>query len=107
MGSEAPPLYVLTLDPWRDTPGALPGMLSGWKLDRDPAVRALSGSVDDVTAALAALQVPGERDPSSGEITHPALVYIIDAQGRIAYMLNNPPVEWIIEAVRRARRTEA
>ncbi|MBR9988202.1 MAG: SCO family protein [Gemmatimonadetes bacterium] len=77
-------VLVVTLDPWRDTPSRLPAMAKSWGL---PAADAwvLGGSVDDVEGALDAWEVPRVRDMTTGEITHPSLVYIIDRDGRIAY----------------------
>jgi hypothetical protein len=37
-----------------------------------------------VEAALDAWDVPRTRDLATGEVTHPSLVYVIDAAGRIA-----------------------
>jgi cytochrome oxidase Cu insertion factor (SCO1/SenC/PrrC family) len=34
---------------------------------------------------LDAWQIPRGRDERTGEVTHPALTYLIDAAGRIAY----------------------
>jgi cytochrome oxidase Cu insertion factor (SCO1/SenC/PrrC family) len=96
----APGLWVITLDPWRDTAGALPGLASKWRLDSDK-MRVLSGDVDAVLAALDAYNVPHQRNARSGDITHPPLVYIIDADGRIAYAFNNPSRSWLVEAVSR------
>jgi protein SCO1/2 len=79
----APALVVVTLDPWRDTPARLPAIAAAWKLPADALV--LSGSVADVEAALDRWNVARARDPRTGEVTHPNLVYIVDANGRIAY----------------------
>ena len=45
----------------------------------------VSGSVDDVTAALDAWQIPRERDEATGDVTHPAIVYLIDQEGTLAF----------------------
>lgn len=78
------PIVVFTLDPWRDTPSRLPALVEQFELDpaRDFVV---SGSVEDVTKALDAWQIPRQRDPSTGDVTHPAIVYLIDEEGRLAF----------------------
>jgi cytochrome oxidase Cu insertion factor (SCO1/SenC/PrrC family) len=91
---------VVTLDPWRDTPSALPGAAAQWGLEGLGSV--LSGTVPQVLGVLARYELPTQRDPNTGDIAHPALVYVIDRSGRIAYVLNNPPPAWIAEAGRRA-----
>lgn len=78
-----PAVVVVTVDPWRDTPARLPAIAAGWELnDREWL---LSGTVDDVRATLEEWDVPTSRDARTGDITHPALVYIIDRAGRIAF----------------------
>lgn len=74
---------VLTLDPWRDTPGRLPHMAARWELG--PGDRVLGGEVDEVNEALDAWNVPRTRDRRTGDIAHPALVYLLDSEGRIAF----------------------
>jgi cytochrome oxidase Cu insertion factor (SCO1/SenC/PrrC family) len=99
----APGLWVVTLDPWRDTPGALPGLAAQWQLTQ-ANMRLLSADVTAVLAVLSAYEVPHQRDLRTGDITHAGLVYIIDGNGRLAYALNNPSRAWLTEAVRRAAR---
>lgn len=94
-------LLIVTLDPWRDTPAALPGIARAWRLGARQ--RALSGSVDDVNRVLDAYSVARGRNPQSGEVVHPAMVAIIDADGRLAYRMTGPAIEWVGEAVARAR----
>jgi cytochrome oxidase Cu insertion factor (SCO1/SenC/PrrC family) len=77
-------VLIVTLDPWRDTPSRLPAMASSWGLPGDDAW-VLSGDVASVEAALDAWDVPRQRDTTSGEVTHPSLVYIIDRDGTLAY----------------------
>ena len=79
----APAVVVITLDPWRDTPSRLPFLAEKWELEEGD--RILSGSVEEVEAALDAWDVPRRRDPRTGDIAHPALVYLLDAEGRIAF----------------------
>jgi protein SCO1/2 len=84
IGNEAPPLLVVTLDPWRDTPGRLPGMAAAWHLETGS--RVLSGGVDRVEAVLSAWQVPRRRNPTTGELIHPALAYVVSPVGRITHL---------------------
>jgi protein SCO1/2 len=77
-------VLIVTLDPWRDTPSRLPSMATSWGLPSEGAW-VLGGAVPDVEAALDAWDVPRTRDLATGEVTHPSLVYVIDAAGRIAY----------------------
>jgi cytochrome oxidase Cu insertion factor (SCO1/SenC/PrrC family) len=82
-GSEVPRVVVVTLDPWRDTPSRLPRLAQHWDLSDDDFM--LSGEVDAVNAVLDAWNVARERDPATGSVVHPPLVYVLDASGRIAY----------------------
>ncbi|HUF51289.1 MAG TPA: SCO family protein [Longimicrobiales bacterium] len=77
-------VLIITLDPWRDTPSRLPAMAQSWGL---PAAGAwvLSGAAEAVEATLDGWEVPRGRDLSTGEVTHPSLVYVVDRNGRIAY----------------------
>jgi len=76
-------LVVVTLDPWRDTPSRLPSIAERWLLgDR---AHLLGGDPDEVVAAIEAWQVPIQRNPTTGEVTHPSLTYLVDQRGRIAY----------------------
>jgi protein SCO1/2 len=97
-------LVLVTLDPRRDTPEALPALARHWNLP--PQARLLSGDPSDVERLLDSLGVPRERDPGTGELVHPALVLVIDGAGRIAYTFHNPPVDWIVEGVHRVAHEE-
>lgn len=96
-------LVIVTLDPWRDTPSSLPSLAATWKLAAADGVHVLSGEVDAVLDMLAAYEVPFQRDETSGEVTHPALVYVTDGTGKIAYAFNNPQPETLVQAVQRLR----
>lgn len=78
-----PRLVIVTLDPWRDTPARLSSLASDWRLGDDAVV--LSGDVAAVNAALDRWNVPRARDAANGQLDHPALVYLLDAEGLIAY----------------------
>ena len=122
-------VVVITLDPWRDTPARLPALARQFHLDgggadgkgqrdeaasgeaehggdggvrgdRGPGAYLLSGTVEAVNAALDALQVARERVPDTGDIVHPALVYLLDAEGTIAYAASGH-AELIEELARR------
>jgi cytochrome oxidase Cu insertion factor (SCO1/SenC/PrrC family) len=99
LGDAAPVVIVVTVDPWRDTPSRLPHIARGWGLPSDAHL--LGGAVDDVEAVLDAWQVTRSRDPRTGEVAHPSLVYVLDSEGRIAYVVTGER-ERIVEAVRRA-----
>lgn len=78
------PVLIVTLDPWRDTPSRLEFIARSWSLPINDAW-ILGGAVDEVNAVLDAWQVPRTRDALTGDVTHPSLVYVIDADGRIAF----------------------
>jgi cytochrome oxidase Cu insertion factor (SCO1/SenC/PrrC family) len=81
--SRIPRVAIVSLDPWRDTPARLPHLAEQWKVGEDGFV--LSGEVAEVEAALGRWQVPHERNPETGDVVHPPIVYVLDASGRIAY----------------------
>lgn len=93
-----PQVVVITLDPWRDTPSRLAAMARQWELPDDAYV--LSGSVPDVEATLDRWGVTRTRDPQSGEITHPQIVYVLDRDGRIAFSVTGD-ADAITQLVRR------
>ncbi|MGE0554409.1 MAG: SCO family protein [Gemmatimonadales bacterium] len=72
---------VVTVDPWRDTPERLPSIAEGWGMAEDELM--LSGSVDSVLATLERWRVRIERDSTTGDVGHPATVYLIGRSGRI------------------------
>jgi protein SCO1/2 len=82
---ERPAVLVITLDPWRDTPSRLGPMAAAWGLDGD--ARVLSGEPDVVERALNAWRVPRVRNEKTGDLSHPSLVYVLDRDGRIAYVV--------------------
>lgn len=94
----APAGVIVTLDPWRDTPSRLPAIAEAWGLGEDAHV--LGGEVADVEATLDAWGVSRRRDTRTGDVTHPALVYVLDGDGRIAFAANGG-VASLVELVRR------
>jgi protein SCO1/2 len=99
-------VLLVTLDPWRDTPSSLPGIAAQWGIPRNFHVLSSRG-VTDVLRVAEAYGVSFERDEKTGDITHPGLVFLIDAQGRLAYTFNNPPQGWVREALNRLGRPDA
>ena len=81
-----PAVFIVTLDPWRDTPARLAGIAAQWHLAGDAHV--LGGSVEAVEATLDAWGVPRTRDPRTGDIIHAGTVYLIDGGGRIAFTVS-------------------
>ena len=74
---------VVTLDPWRDLPGRLSAVARAWNLTGD--ARVLGGSVQEVLDAAQAWGVTIDRDPRTGDITHPPIVFVIDRDGRLTF----------------------
>jgi cytochrome oxidase Cu insertion factor (SCO1/SenC/PrrC family) len=99
-------VLLVTLDPWRDTPSALPGIAARWSIPEGFHVLS-SGRAQEVVDVIRAYGVPFERDERTGDIAHPGLVFLIDAGGRLAYTFNNPPPTWIREGLGRLERTHA
>jgi len=76
-------VVIVTLDPWRDVPARLPAIARQWDLRDDELV--VSGDVARVTATLDAWRVGWRRNPATGDVDHPALVYLVAPDGRIAF----------------------
>lgn len=102
---DAGPLTVLlvTLDPWRDTPRTLPGLARQWALPDGFHVLS-SRRVEDVVRVSERYGVTFTRDERTGDIVHPGLVFLIDADGRLAYTFSTPSPAWVREALRRLGR---
>lgn len=83
-GADRPAVVIVTVDPWRDPPSRLGHVAQMWALGDDAHV--LSGGVDAVLAELDAWEVSIQRDERTGEVVHPALVYVLDPDGRIAFV---------------------
>lgn len=91
----------ITLDPWRDTPGALPGLARRFGMGEES--RLLSGEPAAIQALLKGLKVETSRNELTGEIDHPPLVLVLDRQGRLTYTFNRPPQRWLGEALQRLK----
>jgi protein SCO1/2 len=98
-------LLIVTLDPWRDTPASLASMAKKWKLP--PNAHVLSGSVPEVIRVLNNYKVPWQRDEKTGDVSHPALTYVIHPNGTISYAFSNVSGDWLIQAVKRIQSTLA
>jgi protein SCO1/2 len=99
-------VLMVTLDPWRDTPSALPSIARRWSLPDNFHVLS-SSRVAEVLGVAEAYRVPFERSETSGDIAHPGLVFLVDAEGRLAYTFNNPPPAWIREGLDRLAASRA
>lgn len=87
---QAPVVLIVTLDPWRDTPSRLPHIAAAWSLPPED-VWLLGGSVEDVEAMLDDWSVPRSRSMTTGDLSHPSLVYVVDRDGRIAFATAGDP----------------
>jgi protein SCO1/2 len=102
-GATPSEVLLVTLDPWRDTPNALPAIARQWEVPKNFHVLS-SRSVEEVLSVINAYHVPFERNEKSGDIVHPGLVFLIDSEGRLAYTFNNPPPAWVREGLNRLGR---
>jgi protein SCO1/2 len=85
MGPQADKLAVffVTVDPERDTPGAIKEYLSSF----DPRIRGLTGSPDQIAAIAAPLKIFYAKVKTEGggyTMDHDAAVYLVDASGGFA-----------------------
>ena len=94
-----PAVLIVTLDPWRDTPSRLPSIATQWGVTGDAHV--LSGPPDQVERVLNAWRVPRVRNERTGDLSHPSLVYVVGADGRIAYVVpsSQPVIRAAVEAL--------
>lgn len=92
-------IVVFTLDPWRDTPSRLPALLSQFELD-PRTDHVVGGSVSTVEAALDAWGIGRQRNERTGDIVHPALVYLVTREGAVAFASTGAPEQITILAER-------
>jgi protein SCO1 len=97
LSDRAPAVIVVTLDPWRDTPSRLNTIADVWNMGSEAHV--LSGSPEAVERALNAWRVPRVRNEKTGDLSHPAIVYVLGPDGRIAYVVQGN-ASAIVAAVR-------
>jgi protein SCO1/2 len=90
-------VVIVTLDPWRDTPARLPSIADGWGLGDDAYV--LSGDIEAVERVLSRWRIPRVRNEASGDLSHPAIVYVVSPAGRLSYALPGG-VAALTEAIR-------
>lgn len=93
----SPVVVVITLDPWRDTPSRLESIANLWSIG--PEGHLLSGPPEAVERALNAWRVPRVRNQQTGNLSHPAIVYVVGPEGRIAYVVQGSAAA-IVAAVR-------
>ncbi|GEP05477.1 SCO family protein [Methylobacterium oxalidis] len=77
----------ITVDPQRDTPASLKTYLESF----DPRITGLTGSPEQVAAAVKAYRAYARRVPTQGDdytMEHTALVYVMDARNRFLGALN-------------------
>lgn len=88
LGAEADKLNVLfvSVDPERDTPAQLSLYLQSF----DPRIVGLSGTQEEVDAALKAFKAYAKRIPTQDGYTmdHTASVYLMDAEGRFRSLID-------------------
>lgn len=83
------PIFVVTLDPWRDPPERLASIAAAWRLNREGGQdRLLSGPVAQVEQVLDRLSIGRRRDPATGELDHSATTMLLDEGGRIVWRLD-------------------
>lgn len=95
-------VWIITLDPWRDTTASLPTLARHWGLR--PQDKLLSGPVDEVNRVLAGFEMHPARDPRNGEILHPALVIVAAPDGRLTAARLNPPPQWLAEQTQKKNK---
>ena len=103
-GSDKLKIVFITLDPWRDTPASLSGLIKQWNLGSNSIL--FSGDPAEVNAALDAYKVPRERDSKNGDVLHPSIVHVISPQGKLAYSFNKPSVQWLTDSLKRLENNE-
>ncbi|MHC2001629.1 SCO family protein [Methylobacterium sp. CM6241] len=85
-GKDTKALFI-AVDPERDTPEALKTYLSSF----DPRIVGLTGSQEEVNAAVKAYRAYVRKVPTKGDdytMEHTALVYIMDGRNRFVNALN-------------------
>ena len=99
LGGRAPAVLIVTLDPWRDTPSRLPSIAERWGATGDAHV--LGGSPEEVERVLNAWRIPRARNERTGDVSHPSVVYVLGADGRIAYVVtgSQPLIRAAVEAL--------
>jgi protein SCO1/2 len=99
LGGRAPAVLIGTLDPWGETPSRLPSFAERWGATGDAHV--LGGSPEEVERVLNAWRIPRARNERTGDVSHPSVVYVVGADGRIAYVVtgSEPLIRAAVEAL--------
>jgi protein SCO1/2 len=97
LADQSAALVIVTLDPWRDTPARLPYLADGWELAE--GMHLVGGDVATVERTLSAWRMPRVRNEATGDLSHPAIVYVVSPAARLAYALG-PDSDAIVSAVR-------
>jgi cytochrome oxidase Cu insertion factor (SCO1/SenC/PrrC family) len=85
LSDRAPAVVIITLDPWRDTPNRLDAIAKDWSMGTNAYL--LSGPPTIVERSLNAWRIPRVRNEETGALSHPAIVYVVGPDGRIAYVV--------------------
>jgi protein SCO1/2 len=97
LGSAAPAVVLVTLDPWRDTPSRLSSIAERWNLSANMFL--VGGDVAQVERTLDSWNVARARDELTGNVVHAVPIYVVNPDGRIVYRV--PPfTEAIVNVVR-------
>jgi protein SCO1/2 len=97
---------IVTLDPERDTPSRLPFLQERYNPSSLPKVTVGWVTKEKLLSLTSSLNYPFYRDEKSGEIVHPSTIYLVDENRVVRYIFQNPPVEWVVEGVRRIGRLQ-
>lgn len=99
LARQRPAVLIVTLDPWRDTPARLPAIAERWGVTGDAHI--LSGAPAQVERTLNSWRIPRVRNERTGDLSHPSLVYVVGADGRIAYVVtgSEPVIRAAVEAL--------
>ena len=99
--AKATKALFIAVDPERDTPAALKSYLASF----DPRIVGLTGSPEEVAAAVKAYRAYVRKVPTKGDdytMEHTALVYVMDGRNRFLNALNlqRPPEQAAAELAR-------
>lgn len=89
LGTGAPRVVLVSVDPERDTPAAMKGYLANF----DPGHLGITGSPQAIDAFTAAMGVAHRRMPMAGDdymVDHTAVVFAIDRDGRRSAIFSPP-----------------
>jgi len=87
---------------WRSTLGGAATVDANWRGQRvKDGNRTKLRLLPAVERVLNAWRVPRARNERTGDVSHPSVVYVIGADGRIAYVVNGsrPVIRAAVEAL--------